>query len=209
MARIFQSISVDAPIFRVFPHPLVSVLVGCTWIMLQHSLSVGNLVMALLCAWLIPQFCKNFIIRTPDLDWWAAIKLIMVLVWDIVVSNIRMARLILGPLAPLQPKWYRIPLETNHPQVNSLLAMMITTTPGTVSAGIDDERGDILVHNIDCNDVTAEIADIKLRYEQPLIRIFNAPLAERWLPTDELPAPDAPLEQQVNHIPSDSASDIR
>lgn len=40
-----------------------------------------------------------------------------------------------------------MPLETEHEQVNSLLAMIITTTPGTVSAGIDQERGDILVHS--------------------------------------------------------------
>ncbi|MFP6819213.1 Na+/H+ antiporter subunit E, partial [Acinetobacter sp.] len=45
--------------------------------------------------------------------------------------------------------------------------------PGTVSAGIDQERGDILVHALSCDDVDAEIQAIKTRYEVPLIEIFD------------------------------------
>ena len=58
--------------------------------------------------------------------------------------------------------------------MNSLLAMIVTTTPGTVTAGIDQQRGDILVHSLNTSDTAFEIQDIKTRYEQPLIRIFNA-----------------------------------
>jgi multicomponent K+:H+ antiporter subunit E len=57
--------------------------------------------------------------------------------------------------------------------------MIITTTPGTVSAGIDQERGDILVHALSCDDVDAEIQAIKARYEVPLIEIFDLQQGER------------------------------
>jgi multicomponent K+:H+ antiporter subunit E len=56
--------------------------------------------------------------------------------------------------------------------------MIITTTPGTVSAGIDQERGDILVHALSCNDPQAEIDQIKQRYEAPLLKIFHAKQGE-------------------------------
>ncbi len=85
-------------------------------------------------------------------------------------------KLVLGPLDHLHPKWYRVPLETEHEQINTLLAMIITTTPGTVSAGIDQERGDILVHALSTDDTELDIQDIKKRYEMPLIEIFDVKL---------------------------------
>ncbi len=54
-------------------------------------------------------------------------------------------------------------------QVNTLLAMIITTTPGTVTAGIDQDRGDILVHALSTDDESSwKSRLIKKRYEKPL-----------------------------------------
>lgn len=160
--------------FRIVPHPLVSVIVALSWLMLQHSASFGNVLLAVILGLAIPKMMQRFVVRTANLDWNEARKLFFVVLWDIIISNIKVAKLVLGSSKNLQPKWYRVPLETNHNQVNSLLAMIITTTPGTVSAGIDLDRGDILVHSLNTDDTQADIDDIKQRYEQPLIRIFHA-----------------------------------
>lgn len=158
---------------RWFPHPFVSVLVAVSWIMLAHSIAIGSLVMALILAIVIPRLIRPFVERTPDIQWLPSIKLFLVVVWDIVISNLRVAKLVLGPTDRLQPKWFRVPLETQHEQVNTLLAMIITTTPGTVTAGIDQDRGDILVHALSTDDIEEEIKTIKARYERPLMQIFD------------------------------------
>ena len=158
---------------NLLPHPFVSVLVALSWLMLAHSVSAGNLLMALVLALLIPKLIQPFITRTPDINWTAASRLFFVVVWDIMISNIRVAKLVLGPTDRMQPKWFRVPLETQHEQVNSILAMIITTTPGTVSAVVDEERGLILVHALDCDDAAAMAAQIKQRYEKPLMEIFG------------------------------------
>lgn len=155
------------------PHPFVSAIVGLSWLMLAHSLDAGNLLLALILAIVVPYLVKPFIARTPSIHWGLAIKLIWIVLWDIVVANIRVATLVLGPSDRLQPKWFRVPLASEHDQVNSLLAMIITTTPGTVSAGIDQERGDILVHALSTEDAELEIQQIKQRYEMPLMQIFG------------------------------------
>lgn len=164
---------------RWFPHPFVSCLVFLCWLMLAHSLDLTDLVFALILAIVIPRLIRPFITHTPHIHWQMAIKLIFVVLWDIVVSNFQVAKMVLGPIHRLHPKWYRIPLETEHEQVNTLLAMIITTTPGTVSAGIDQERGDILVHALNSEDIDVDIQDIKRRYELPLIRIFGVKLNEQ------------------------------
>ena len=66
-----------------------------------------------------------------------------------------------------------MPLETQHEQVNVLLARIITITPGTVTAGIDHDRGDILVHALSTDNAEIDILDIKNRYEKALLEIFN------------------------------------
>ena len=158
---------------RVLPHPFVSVLVGLSWLMLGHSSEAFDIFMAIILGLIIPKIVQPFIVRTPNIHWQPAIRLIFVVLWDIIVSNIRVAKQVLGPTKNLHPKWFRVPLDTDHEHVNALLAMIITTTPGTVSAGIDQERGDILVHALSCDDIDAEIEAIKVRYEIPLIEIFN------------------------------------
>lgn len=163
---------------RWFPHPFVSVIVGLSWIMLAHSISADNLLIAVVLAVLIPRLVRPFIARTPDIHWKQAIKLFFVVLWDIIIANIRVAKLVLGPTDRLHPKWYRVPLETRHEQVNSILAMIITTTPGTVSAGIDQERGDILVHSLSTDNEALDIQDIKTRYEAPLMAIFDVKAGE-------------------------------
>ena len=164
---------------RWFPHPLVSVIVGISWAMLNHSLDAGTLLTALFLAVLIPRMVFRFIDYTPNIHWLPAIRLFFVVIWDVIVANIKVAILVLGPTKNLHPKWFRVPLDTEHEEVNALLAMIITTTPGTVSAGIDQDRGDILVHALSTDDEAAEIETIKQRYERPLIEIFSAQTGEK------------------------------
>ncbi len=158
---------------RWFSHPFVSFLIIIFWLMLAHSLDASDLLMAVVLGLVIPRLVRPFITRTPHIHWKPAIKLCFVVLWDIINSNFRFSKLVLGSPKKLHPKWYRVPLETEHEQVNSLLAMIITTTPGTVSAGIDQERGDILVHSLSTENTESDVQDIKQRYEAPLMEIFD------------------------------------
>ena len=127
---------------------------------------------------LIPLLVQPFIGRTAEINWILALKLFYVVLRDISICNIKVAKLVLGPTRNLHPKWFRVPLETQHEQVNVLLALIITTTPGTVTAGIDDARGDILVHALSTDDSDTDILEIKNRYEKVLMAIFAVELGE-------------------------------
>lgn len=155
------------------PHPFLSVLLAISWLLLAHSIAFGHLLIAITLALAIPKAVQFFIAPAQPVDWLAAIKLFFVVLWDILVANIVVAKLVLGPLDKLHPKWIRVPLACNHPNVNTLLALIITTTPGTVSAGLDDERGNILVHSLNAEDEASVIEEIKTRYEQPLMKIYK------------------------------------
>ncbi len=157
-----------------FAHPVLSLLVAVTWLLLQQSLAVPQLITAAVLALLLPRLLHGFLgpvsrVRAPG----TVLRFTALVLWDIVVSNLTVARLVLDPRAAPQPAWVPVPLALTHPTAISLLATVITTTPGTVSCVIDEARGEILVHALDCDDPAAMAAQIKLRYEAPLLEIFG------------------------------------
>jgi multicomponent K+:H+ antiporter subunit E len=124
---------------------------------------------------LIPLFVAPFWvdpvrIRRPMV----AVRYCLVVVWDIIVANIQVSRLILFRRPEsLEPQFLVIPLDIRSPYAISILAGTITMTPGTVSSDLDRERRHLLVHGLDVGDPEEAVAHIKRRYEAPLKEIFG------------------------------------
>jgi multicomponent K+:H+ antiporter subunit E len=156
-----------------FDHPVLSALLGISWLALSHSVEPVHLLSALLIGLILPRLLHPFLTPADPIHWVAALRLTAVVFKDIVLSNITVAKLVLGPMSAPKPAWLPVPLATDHPRVNALFATIITTTPGTVSCVIDEQRHEILVHALNCDDAQAMIDDMKNRYEAPLMQIFG------------------------------------
>lgn len=156
-------------------HPRLTTLLAVSWLLLQHSVEPVHLLSAVLIGVVIPRLLHGFLPPATALRVVPMLHLLRVVLWDIVVSNITVARLVLGPLSKLRPAWVPVPLALTHPTAISLLATIITTTPGTVSCTVDEQRREILVHALDCGDPVQMAIDIKNRYEVPLLAIFEHP----------------------------------
>lgn len=159
--------------FRLFPYPVLSLVLGSTWLMLSHSLALVHWLSAFALAWGVPSLLAPFLSSGTGVRWVEAWRLVWVVLWDIVVSNVTVAKLTLGSMSVPRPGWIKVPLASRHDRVNALFASIITTTPGTVSVTVDDQRGEIWVHALNCYDAKTMCDDMKSRYEQPLLRIFN------------------------------------
>ena len=159
---------------RWLPHPIASFFVLIVWLGLHSSLAAIHLVSGALLGVLIPLLLNRALddpvtIRRPGV----ALRLAAVVLWDIIVANLAVARRVLGPLARLQPGFIEVPVDLAHPDGVALLASIIAITPGTVVADIDDARTRILVHVLHLDDPAQLVAEIKHRYERPLKEIFG------------------------------------
>ena len=154
-------------------HPWLSALLAVSWLLLQHTLAPVHLLSAVLIGLIVPRLLHQLLPPAPTIRMLPALRLALVVLGDIVTSNITVAKLVLGPMSRPQPAWIRVPLQLQHSTAISLLASIITTTPGTVSSSIDEERRYILVHALDCSDAAQMVADIQQRYERPLLIIFG------------------------------------
>lgn len=163
-----------SPMARWLPHPALTALLMASWLLLMHSLQGSDIFWALLIGIVVPKLLEDFLPTRAHLRLKPALRLAPLVLWDIVVANIAVARLVLGPMSRPRPAWIEVPLSATHPTAIALFAAIITTTPGTVSCVIDEERRRILVHALDAADPQAMAAEMKQRYEAPLIDIFEA-----------------------------------
>jgi multicomponent K+:H+ antiporter subunit E len=159
---------------RLLPHPIVSFFIAVVWLGLHSSVAPIHLAGASLLAVALPLLLDRLLrdpvrVERP----WVAVRLALVVLWDIVVANVAVARLVLGPMARLRPAFVEVPLDTRHPDAVALLASIITITPGAVSADVDQPRTRILLHVLDLDDEATLVAMIKRRYEAPLKEIFG------------------------------------
>lgn len=156
-----------------FDHPVLSLLLAACWLALSRSLEPVHLLSAALLGLLVPRLLRRVLHVGNPIRWGPAVRLTLVVMWDIVLSNITVARLVLGPMGRPQPAWLRVPLACDHHRVNALFASIITMTPGTVSAMIDEDARCIWVHALNCDDADGMVDDMKSRYEAPLQAIFR------------------------------------
>ncbi|MDW7774531.1 MAG: Na+/H+ antiporter subunit E [Desulfobulbaceae bacterium] len=159
---------------RLLPQPLFSVFLWLVWLLLTNSVAPGNMLLGAMLGLALPLFTVRFWPDRPHLR--KPLKLLRyfaVMLWDIVLANLTVARLILGPTARLRPAFIRLPLELRNEFAIVVLANTISLTPGTVSSDLSPDRRTLLIHALDVEDPEQAIARIKQRYEKPLQEIFE------------------------------------
>jgi len=71
------------------------------------------------------------------------------------------------------------------PNALAVLAMIVCITPGTAWAELSLDRSMLLLHALEVDDPEAMAADIKRRYEAPLMEIFESAAAHAVIPDPE------------------------
>jgi multicomponent K+:H+ antiporter subunit E len=155
------------------PFPVVSFALAAAWLALA-GISPAQILLAAVLALAIPRATAVFLAGLPAVGAPAtAMRLALVVIGDIVLANITVARLVLGAPARLRPEFVEVPLTLTHPHAIALLASIITMTPGTVSAALAPDSRSLLVHALDCEDPARLVEHIKHRYERPLVEILE------------------------------------
>jgi multicomponent K+:H+ antiporter subunit E len=158
---------------RLVPAPLLSGVLFVAWLLL-NGVSAGHVVLAAVLGIAIPWFTEPF---RPDRfhlrSWPTLVALAVTVLRDIVVSNVQVAMLIIGPERRIHPRFVWLPLAIRDPHGIATLAGIITMTPGTLSADLTEDRKHLLVHALNVADEAELVASIKARYETPLRRIFE------------------------------------
>lgn len=159
----------------IFPAPLLSVALFVVWLLLNHSVSAGHMVLGAIFGLLIPVLTRGLRplpvkVRHP----WTILKLAATVMVDTSVSNFQVVRFLLFPGLRKHPAdFVHIPLQLQDPNGLAVLAMITCITPGTAWAELSRDRSMLLMHVLEAGDHQAIIDHVKNKYERPLMEIFE------------------------------------
>lgn len=158
---------------RVCPFPILSMTLAASWLALT-GISPPQLALAFVLGLAIPRLTAPLLGGLPGMrSISAAVRLAARVVWDILLANVAVARLVLGPVARLKPGFVRVPLAVTHPHAISLFTSMISITPGSIPLALSPDARTLLVHVLHVEDEKAFISKVKERYERPLMEILE------------------------------------
>ncbi|GAB4462081.1 MAG: Na+/H+ antiporter subunit E [Anaerolineae bacterium] len=93
--------------------------------------------------------------------------------WQIVVANLRVTRDILLPRGRMQPAVVDVPLDLTDPAAITLLANVITLTPGTLSLDVAADRRTLYVHAMHVSSADEFRREIKDGFERIIKEMFQ------------------------------------
>lgn len=160
---------------RWLPYPRLSVTLLALWLLLNQSLAPAHLLFAAVLGVALPLAAARLLPgeRGPRRPL-AAVRLFAVVVFDILRSNVAVARLIMHPgHRRATAAFIFIPLELRNVYGLTTLACIVTATPGTLWVDYDSKDGVLMLHVLDMVDEEGWIRLIKNRYERLLREIFE------------------------------------
>ena len=160
---------------RLLPHPVLSAMLLVIWLLLANALGPGQILLGAFLGWIVPLYTARFWpdqvkIRRPLV----LLRFVGVLLYDILVANLVVARLILGPTGRLRPAFIEMPISLRSEVAISLFANTVSLTPGTMSAYLSADRRTLVIHSLHVTDTADLIDTIRERYETPLREILES-----------------------------------
>jgi multicomponent K+:H+ antiporter subunit E len=155
-------------------HPLLALSLFLMWVLMTQSFSAGQLLLGAVVAVVASQTIIAFRpepIRARSIR--TALRLGGRVLTDILRSNLAVARVVLWMPRKRVSGFVTLPLDLRDQYGLTVLAMIITATPGTMWVQLDGARNTLLVHVLDLMDEDEWIRLIKGRYEAALMEIFQ------------------------------------
>ncbi|MGF6108789.1 Na+/H+ antiporter subunit E [Pseudomonas sp. ADAK2] len=160
---------------RLFPAPWLSLALWLLWLLLNLSLSPGNLLLGAALGFCAPLMMRKLRplpirIRRPGV----IVSLFFLVGRDVVVSNLAVAWGVLNAGRRLpRSAFIKVPLDLRDANGLAALSMICTVVPGTVWSELSLDRSILLLHVFDLDDEASFIEHFKTTYERPLMEIFE------------------------------------
>ncbi len=168
---------------------LVNLILALVWAGVTASFHPANLLFGFLLGYLSLWIARHrfgekaFFGRSRRL-----VSLLGLFLIELIKSAVKVAAMTLAPGQNYTPGIVAIPLTCDRDIEITLLANMISLTPGTLSIDVSTDRSTLYVHAMDVDDREALIDEIKSGFERRIM------LALR----DERDMPDQALEEGAN-----------
>ena len=153
---------------------LLNLLVSMVWAVLMGEVNLENLGFGFLLgfavlAWLRPfPGAAKYTSKLPR-----GILLLAYFLWELLLSSFRVARDVLSPNPKIKPGIIGVPLDAKTDNEITLLACLVTLTPGTLSLDVSDDKKTLYVHSMWVTDPEQVRREIKDGFERRVLELMR------------------------------------
>lgn len=149
-------------------------LLAIAWAAVTGNFTLANLVFGLLLATAALYVIReqagslNYLRRSRRI-----FSLALLFIYELVLSATKVAILVVRPRMLIKPGIIAYPLTVKGDFEITLLANLITLTPGTLSVDVSRDKSTLFVHCVDCSDPEQTRKDIAEGFERKIMEAFE------------------------------------
>lgn len=153
---------------------LINILLAFSWMLLNGDLDFTNFLEGFFIAYIILWITKgvlvkdNYFTKIPRV-----IGFIFFFIYELVLANLKVAYDIVTPQHLMRPGIVKIPLSAKTDLEITLLANLITLTPGTLTMDVSPDKKYIYVHSMYIDNVEEFKDEIKTGLENKLLEVLR------------------------------------
>lgn len=151
---------------------LLNVLLAFVWMFLKVSYDpVSFLVGYFFGLLIIFTFRRFFHSRFYLLRVIAVLNLILIFIKELLLSNIAVLKVILKPKLDIRPGIFALQTDLKEDWEITVLANLITLTPGTLVVDVSHDNKTLYIHAMDLEDAQEAIDSIKTTFEKAIMEV--------------------------------------
>lgn len=158
---------------------LLNILLALAWIVLTGQFELTNFVVGFLLGYLMLWLGQSAMGSSDFLSsaYYTKIRRVIYFItyflWELLMANLRVTYHILSPRRNMRPGIVAIPLDIKKDIEITLLANLITLTPGTLSLDVSADRQTLYIHAMRVDDLERFKKNIKSGLERRVQEVFE------------------------------------
>ncbi len=151
----------------------LNLILALVWALATGSLSELNLILGFIVGMIVLYLVgsavgdRRYVERV-----FRVLGLILTFLWELLASSVRVAVDVLRPNLRMKPAVIAVPLDIEDDAQITLLANLISLTPGTLTIDVAEDKSCLYVHAMYGRDPEALIDDIKRTFEARIREAF-------------------------------------
>ncbi|WP_019413080.1 Na+/H+ antiporter subunit E [Paenisporosarcina sp. TG20] len=154
---------------------LLNFLIALIWMFLSISFDASTFIVGFLLGMLMIWIMKGFL---PGRFYmhrvWAAIKLFILFLKELILANFQVLYLIVQPSMPIKPAIFALPTVLEKDWEITLLSNLISLTPGTLVIDVSEDSKTLYIHALNYGDADETIDSIKNTFEKAILEVSRS-----------------------------------
>ncbi|PBB06823.1 Na+/H+ antiporter subunit E [Salimicrobium humidisoli] len=151
---------------------VLNIIIAVMWMFLSETYNFSTFVVGYILGIFLLFVMRRFIKSPFYLNRvWKVNLLLLLFIRELIMSSIDIVKFVYKKDLDNRPGIFALPLEVKSDWEVTLLANLISLTPGTLSLAVSEDQETLYIHAMDIPDIESSISDIKDTFEKAIMEV--------------------------------------